>query len=267
LNSGCVPYCTNTSISESPAAAGVIWVGTDDGKVHVTRDHGATWSDLTSAAAVAGGPADRCVSRVFASPRDAGTAFVAKNGFRNDDFRPFLYRTTDCGRTWVSIARNLAGSPINVVVQDRKNRNLLFVGNDLGVWISIDSGGEWTPLKADLPTVPVHDLAIHPRENDLVIGTYGRGVFIGDITPLQELDAGVLSRAFHLFQVEPRAGYGFARSPTSTCSGTGKWRSNEPDVLVINSTFARRTKAAHASLSRTFAASRSRNSRGRRKPA
>jgi hypothetical protein len=209
LNSGCVPYCTNTSISESPAAAGVIWVGTDDGKVHVTRDHGATWSDLTSAAAVAGGPADRCVSRVFASPRDAGTAFVAKNGFRNDDFRPFLYRTTDCGRTWVSIAGNLAGSPINVVVQDRKNRNLLFVGNDLGVWISIDSGGEWTPLKADLPTVPVHDLAIHPRENDLVIGTYGRGVFIGDITPLQELDAGVLSKAFHLFQVEPRAGYGF----------------------------------------------------------
>ena len=100
LNSGYVPYCTITSISESPLTAGVIWIGTDDGKVQVTRDHGATWTDVTPAVAAAGGPADRYVSRVFASPHDAGTAFVAKSGFRNDDFRPFLYRTTDFGKTW-----------------------------------------------------------------------------------------------------------------------------------------------------------------------
>ena len=202
--------------------------------MHVTRDHGATWSDLTSAVAAAGGPADRYVSRVYASPHDAGTAFVAKNGFRNDDFRPFLYRTTDYGRTWVSIAGNLVGSPINVVVQDRKNRSLLFVGNDLGVWISIDSGGAWTRLKADLPTVPVHDLAIHPRENDLVIGTYGRGVFIGDMTPLQELDADVLSKAFHLFQVEPRAAYGFRALGNFHLFGHKYIEvPNEPDALAI----------------------------------
>ena len=209
LNSGYVPFCTITSISESPITPGVIWVGTDDGKVQLTRDDGATWTDLTSAVAAAGGPADRYVSRVFASPHDAGTAFVAKNGFRNDDFRPFLYRTTDFGKTWTAIAANLVDSPINVMVQDRKNRNLLIVGNDLGVWVSIDGGAAWQRLKADLPTVPVHDLTIHPRENDLVLGTYGRGIFVGDITHLQELSAGIFAKPLHLFAVEPRAAYGF----------------------------------------------------------
>ena len=90
MNAGYVPYCTITSISESPLSPGVIWVGTDDGRVHLTRDHGGAWTDMTAAVAAAGGPVDRYVSRVFASPHDAGTAFVAKNGFRNDDFRPFL---------------------------------------------------------------------------------------------------------------------------------------------------------------------------------
>ena len=109
LNSGYVPYCTITSVSESPITPGVIWVGTDDGKVQLTQNHGSAWTDLTPAVAAAGGPADRYVSRVFASPHDAGTAFVAKSGFRNDDFRPFLLRTTDFGKTWTSVAGNLAG--------------------------------------------------------------------------------------------------------------------------------------------------------------
>ncbi len=117
-----VPYCTITSISESPLTAGVIWVGTDDGKVQVTQNHGGTWTDLTPALAAAGAPADRWVSRVFASPHDAGTAFVSKTGMRNDDFAPYLYRTTDYGKTWTAIAGNLPNYPINVVVQDRKNR-------------------------------------------------------------------------------------------------------------------------------------------------
>jgi hypothetical protein len=235
LNSGYVPYCTLTSISESPITAGVIWVGTDDGKVQVTRDHGAAWSDVTSAVAAVGGPADCYVSRVFASPHDAGTAFVAKNGFRNDDFRPFLYRTTDFGNTWTAISTNLAASPINVVVQDRKNRNLLIVGNDLGVWVSIDGGGAWTRLKANLPTVPVHDLTVHPRENDLVLGTYGRGIFIGDITHLQELSAEVLAKPFHVFAVEPRTAYNFRAQGNFHLFGNAYIEvPNEPDALVIN---------------------------------
>ncbi|HJR58462.1 MAG TPA: hypothetical protein VJ813_03655 [Vicinamibacterales bacterium] len=235
LNSGYVPYCTITSISESPMAAGVIWVGTDDGKVQVTRDHGATWTDLTAAVAAAGGPTDRYVSRVFASPHQPGTAFVAKNGFRNDDFRPFLYRTMDFGKTWTAISANLIASPINVVVQDRRNPNLLIVGNDLGIWVSIDGGAAWQRLKANLPTVPVHDLTIHPRENDLVLGTYGRGIFIGDITHLQELSDEILAKPLHLFAVEPRAAYGFRAQGNFHLFGDRYIEvPNEPDALVIN---------------------------------
>jgi photosystem II stability/assembly factor-like uncharacterized protein len=251
LNSGYVPYCTITSISESPVAAGVIWVGTDDGKVHVTRDHGASWTDVTAAVAAAGGPVDRYVSRVFASPHDAGTAFVAKNGFRNDDFKPFLYRTTDFGTMWTSIAGNLIDSPINVVVQDRRNRDLLIVGNDHGVWVSIDAGAKWMRLKANLPTVPVHDLTVHPRENDLVLGTYGRGIFIGDITHLQELSAEVLAKPFHVFAVEPRTPYGFRALGNFHLFGHKYIEvPNEPDALIIN--YYLRTKADGEAVATVF---------------
>jgi photosystem II stability/assembly factor-like uncharacterized protein len=167
---------------------------------------------MTSAVAAAGGPADRYVSRVFASPHEAGTAFVAKSGFRNDDFRPFLFRTTDCGKSWTSIGAGLPPAPINVVVQDRRNKDLLIVGNDLGVWVSLNAGAAWMRLKADLPAVPVHDLTIHPRENDLVLGTYGRGIFIGDISPLQELTTATADKPLHLFAIEPRTPYQF-RAP------------------------------------------------------
>ena len=233
-NIGNVPYCTITSISESPLVPGVIWIGTDDGKVHVTRDHGANWTEVTAQIASAGGPADRYVSRVFASPHDPATAFVAKNGFRHDDFRPFLYRTTDDGATWAAISSGLPDAPINVIVQDRKNKDLLIVGNDLGVWVSIDSGGAWRRLKANLPTVPVHDLTVHPRENDLVLGTYGRGVFIGDITHLQELSSDTAATPFHLFEVEPRAAYQFRALGNFHLYGDAHIQvPNEPDALVI----------------------------------
>jgi photosystem II stability/assembly factor-like uncharacterized protein len=230
-----VPYCTITSISESPVKAGVLWVGTDDGKVQVSHNHDGAWSDVTPALAAAGAPVDRWVSRVFASSHDAATAFVSKSGFRRDDFRPFLYRTTDAGRTWTSISGNLPAAPINVVVQDRKNPQLLIVGNDLGVYFSIDAGGRWTRLKANLPTVAVHDLTVHPRENDLVIATYGRAVWAGDITPLQELTADVLAKRFHLFAVEPKARYGFSVQGMNYHLFGDKYLEvpNEPEALVV----------------------------------
>jgi photosystem II stability/assembly factor-like uncharacterized protein len=233
--SGNVPYCSITTISESPLRAGVIWIGTDDGKVQVTENHGAAWRDVTPLIAAAGGPADRYVSRVFASPHDPATAFVSKTGFRHDDFTPYLFRTTDYGKTWTSIGTGLARSPLNVVVQDRKNANLLVVGNDIGVFVSIDAGRNWSRLKANLPTVAVHDLTIHPRENDLVLGTYGRAIWVGDITPLQELSAEVLSKAAHLFDVEPRARYGFAAIGNYNLYGDKYLEiPNEPDALVVN---------------------------------
>jgi len=231
-----VPYCTITSISESPLKAGLIWVGTDDGKVQLTQNHGGAWTDLTPSLTAAGANPERWVSRVFASPDDAATAFVSKSGFRNDDFRPYLYRTTDYGKSWSSIAGNLPNAPINVVVQDRKNRNLLVVGNDIGVFVSIDGGVAWSQLKANLPTVAVHDLTIHPRENDLVLGTYGRALWIGDISPLQELSAEVLDKPAHLFDVEAKARYNFSTQGMNYHLFGDKFLEvpNEPEGLVIN---------------------------------
>jgi photosystem II stability/assembly factor-like uncharacterized protein len=234
-NSGSVPYATITTISESPARPGLIWVGTDDGKVQVTQNHGASWTDATPALVAAGAPVDWAVSRVFASPHDAATAFVSKSGFRHDDFRPQLFRTTDNGKTWTRLSSNLPHGPINVVVQDRKNRNLLIVGTDLAVHVSIDGGASWARLKSNLPTVAVHDLTIHPRENDLVLGTYGRAIWVGDITPLQDLTPETLEKNAHLFDIEPRARYGFNAIGNYDLRGHSYLDApNEPEAIIIN---------------------------------
>ena len=234
-NMGNVPYCNITSISESPLRAGTIWVGTDDGKVQVTENHGAAWTDATPALVAAGAPVEWAVSRVFASPHDAATAFVSKSGFRHDDFRPQLFRTSDAGKTWTRISGSLPPGAINVVVQDRKNRNLLIVGTDLAVHVSIDGGTSWSRLKANLPTVAYHDLTIHPRENDLVLGTYGRAIWVGDITPLQDLTRETLDKATHLFDIEPRARYGFSAIGNYFLRGHSYLDApNEPEAIVIN---------------------------------
>jgi photosystem II stability/assembly factor-like uncharacterized protein len=233
---GHIQYCTVTTISESPVTPGVIWVGTDDGKVWLTKDSGTSWAEMTKKIAGMGGPENYWVSRVFASNFEAGTAYVSKSGFRRDDFRPFLYKTSDFGKTWTSIAANLPDRPINVIFEDRKNRNLLFLGTDNGVYVSIDGGARWEQMRNNMPTVAVHDLLVHPRENDLVVGTYGRGIFITDITPLQEMNEKVLAEKIYFFKVEPKVQwmahtYGgnynlYGRRHLST--------PNEPDGVVIN---------------------------------
>jgi len=232
---GNTQFCTMTTISESPVTAGVIWIGTDDGRVQVTRTHGAVWIDATSAIAKAGGPADRWVSRVFASSYDAGTALVAKNGFRQDDFMAYLFKTTDYGATWTSISAGLPDQPINVVWQDRTNRNLLFVGNDRGVWVSIDGGGRWARMKGTMPNVPVHDLLVHPRERELVVGTYGRAMYIADVSVLQQLDEKLLAEDAHMFDLDPH-------TPVET-SGWGNYdfygdrfvsTPNEPAGMIVS---------------------------------
>src|SRR5581483_10730717 len=199
-----IQFCTITTIAESPAQAGVIWVGTDDGKVQVTKDAGKNWNDVTRAVAHAGGPEDAWVTRVFASHHSPGTAYVAKSRHRQDDFRPFLYKTTDFGATWTQITDGLPARPVNVVFEDQKNPDLLFVGNDAGVYVSLDGGPRWAALKGNMPAVPVHDLIIHPREGDLVAGTFGRGIWTTNITPLRELGAALAQDAY-LFAVEPKA--------------------------------------------------------------
>lgn len=244
------PFCTITSISESPVTAGVIWIGTDDGLAHVTRDAGRTWFNVTPALALAGVPADRWVSRVFASPHDANTAFVSKNGFRNDDFAPYLFRTTDGGNTWTSISGDLPRSPINVVVQDRTNAHALVVGNDVGVYVTIDDGQHWTRLKANLPTVAVHDLTIHPRENDLVLGTYGRSIYVGDISPLRELSPELLEKPVHLFDIEPKARYSFGTQGMNYRLFGDRFLSvpNEPEGFTVQYFLKADTDSARISI-------------------
>ncbi len=156
---GNIQYCTITTFDESPLVPGLLWAGTDDGNVWVTRDNGKAWTKLNDK--IPGQPG-YWVSRVAASPSDPGTAYLSYTGFRNDDFRPFLYKTTDYGATWTSLAAGLAEGPVNVVREDPKNPNLLFAGTDFGVYVSLDAGKTWLKMKNDLPTQPVHDLKIHP---------------------------------------------------------------------------------------------------------
>ncbi|HEX4566755.1 MAG TPA: hypothetical protein VH138_08985, partial [Vicinamibacterales bacterium] len=199
---GGIPWFAISSISESPAANGVIWAGTSDGNVQLTRDNGQTWKNVTPAVTAAGGRADAYVSRVRASVHAAGRAYLAKNGYKFDDFHPYLYRTDDFGETWRSIVSSLPNEPINVIVEDLKNPALLFVGNDSGVFVSIDAGARWVRMNNNVPSVPVHDMLIHPRENDLVLGTYGRDLWITNIEPLQEIDAALLQKDAHLFRIQ-----------------------------------------------------------------
>jgi hypothetical protein len=181
----------------------VIWAGLSDGKVHVTRDNGATWTDMTAKLTALGALEPGYVSRVRASSHEAGRAYVSKSGYKFDVFRPFLYVTDDYGATWRDIGSGLPPEPINVVWEDDRNPDLLFVGNDVGLFVSLDRGGHWVRMNNNMPNIPVHDLVVHPRDRDLVVGTYGRGVWLTNVAALQELNESVLASDVHMFEVPP----------------------------------------------------------------
>jgi len=204
---GGIPWFAISSIAESPITAGLLWVGTSDGRVHLTRDGGDTWTDMTARLTALGGREDAYVSRVVASAHVEGRAYVSKSGYKFDDFRPFLFRTDDYGATWTSMAANLPDQPINVVYEDRTNADLLFVGNDRGLWVSIDRGARWVRMNNNIPDVAIRDLLVHPRDNDLIVGSYGRGLWVTDVSVLQEMTASVLAEDVHLFAVEPTSQY------------------------------------------------------------
>lgn len=198
--SGAETHATAFTLSESPLLPGVIWVGTDDGNVQLTRDGGVTWTNVRSN--VPGVPRHRWVSRVEASNFDPATAYLSFDGHRSDDLTPYLFKTTDYGETWTSLAATLpANSPVRVIKEDLKNPDLLFVGTEHGLLASVSGGRTWHRLMNGFPTVPVHDLAIHPRDNDLIAGTHGRGIWIlDDISPLQQLSADVYASDVFLFE-------------------------------------------------------------------
>jgi photosystem II stability/assembly factor-like uncharacterized protein len=230
---GNIEFCTITAIAESPRTPGVIWVGTDDGKVQLTRNSGGTWIDLTGNLKEAGAPDEYYVSRVFASHHDDGTAYVTKTGFQREDFRPFIYKTTDFGKTWISIAGNIPEGVIHVIVEDKKNPDLLFVGKEFGVWVTIEGGNNWVSMRNNIPTQDIFDLLIHPRENDLVVGTYGRGLYVTDITVLQELDKKILDEDVYLFEIEPKIQWIYKRRK-NPYGHRHFFAPNETDGIAVN---------------------------------
>jgi hypothetical protein len=227
-------HATLISISESPLVPGLIWVGTDDGNVQITRNDGATWTDLTSR--IPGLPQrDLWVSRVAASHHDAGTAYVTIDGHRHAHFRPYVFKTTNYGQNWQNITSNLPdGHSLYVVIEDHRNPNLLFVGSEFAVFYSVNGGEAWTRLKANLPTVAVYDLKIHPRDNDLIAATHGRGIWImDDISPLQQLTPEVIASEGHLFE-PPLATQWLNIQPHGTGGTFGFQGENPPRAAAID---------------------------------
>jgi hypothetical protein len=198
---GAETHATLITVVESPVVAGLIWAGTDDGNVQVTRDAGKTWTNVRPNIARTVVPEGTWVSRVEPSHFEPGTAYVSFDGHRRADFKPYILKTSDYGKSWTPIASNLpATKPVYVVKEDFKNPSLLFAGTEIGAFVSIDGGAGWRRLPG-LPTVPVHDLVIHPREADLIAATHGRSLWIlDDITPLQQLSPAVLDSDVHMFK-------------------------------------------------------------------
>lgn len=196
---GAETHCTIVTISESPLVPGLIWVGTDDGNVQLSLDDGISWTNVRPN--IPGVPDATWVSRVEASHFDKGICYIAFDGHRNGDFRPYVFKTDDFGQTWKNISGSLPEEHCFYVIrEDLRNRNLLFAGSEFGAFVSIDGGQTWTRLMKGLPTVAVHDLLIHPLSNDLIAGTHGRGVWIlDDITPLQQLTEDAMEKKVYLF--------------------------------------------------------------------
>lgn len=200
-NTGVETYGTVFAVAESPKAPGLIWAGSDDGLVHVTRDGGKSWTNVT--AAMPGFPEWGTVSTIEPSPFDAATAYVVVDAHRLDDMRPYLYRTDDYGRTWTRLDRTLPSDVyLHVVREDPKRRGLLYLGTERGVMYSTDDGATWEPLQLNLPTVAVHDLVV--KDDSLVVGTHGRSIWIlDDLIPIRELSPKVLDSPLHVFSVAP----------------------------------------------------------------
>jgi photosystem II stability/assembly factor-like uncharacterized protein len=182
-----------SALAESPKKEGLIYIGTDDGLIQITEDGGKSWRKVEKLPEV---PEVAYVSRIVASNHDANTVYVAIENHQNADFKPYLFKSTDAGRTWISIKSNLpANGPVWAIAEDHVNPNLLFVGNEFGLYFSIDGGQKWIQLRSGLPTIQVRDLTIQKRENDLVLGTFGRGIYILDnYTPLRLLKPEMLKQ-------------------------------------------------------------------------
>lgn len=212
---GDVPYGTATWIAESPLKFGTLYLGTDDGLVQLSRDGGYNWTKISDKL-----PQDQWIACITPSAFKDSRVYVSLNGYRYDNFSPYLYVSEDFGISWKSINGNLPPEPINTMKEDPKNENILYVGTDQGLYVSIDRGMTYMPFVNGLPRVPVHDIAIQLRENEIVLGTHGRSVYIAALDVVQKLTPELLSKAIELFDIKEVtintfAGRGRSARPTA----------------------------------------------------
>ena len=218
---GAENYCTIVSLAESYLRPGWLYAGTDDGNVWMTKNDGATWESLNGR--FPGVPAGTYVSRIEPSHFDTNTFYISFDNHRNNDFGVYLYATNDGGKSFHSVASNLptGGTDyVHVIREDPYNRDLLFVGTSNAAYASIDRGAHWSRFMSDLPTVPVYDLKIHPRDHDLIAATFGRGIWIANIAPLEQMDSKTLAASVNLFA--PVTAYQYGQGPAVGASANGE---------------------------------------------
>ncbi|MDG5490937.1 sialidase family protein [Psychroserpens sp. SPM9] len=193
---GNVAYGTLTSISESPFQFGLIYTGSDDGLIHITKDAGGSWQNISKSL-----PKDLWVSRIIASQHKKERVYVTLNGYRWDDFKVYAYKSDDYGKTWTNIGANIPISPVNVIKEDTENENVLYLGTDNGAYVSFNRGESWEVFSNGLPNVAIHDMVIQPETKHLLLGTHGRSIYKTNIAPLQQMNAAMQSKATTLFKV------------------------------------------------------------------
>ncbi|UZO81793.1 glycosyl hydrolase [Aquimarina sp. ERC-38] len=194
---GNVAYGTITTISESPFTFGLLYTGSDDGLIQVSKDAGASWKIITSSL-----PRNLWISRVVASAHQKSRVYASLNGYRNDDFTPYIYKSEDYGTTWQKITNGITNSPVNVIKEDPVNPNILYAGTDDHTYVSMDQGASWQPFSKNLPNVAIHDLVIHPEAGDIILGTHGRSIYKADVKALQLLDDNILAKEVHIFPTD-----------------------------------------------------------------
>ncbi len=214
---GDISYQTIFTICESPLKFGLIYAGTDDGRAHVTRDDGLTWKEISKSLP------KRWISKMVASAFDEATVYLSQNGKRDDDFAAYLWKSTDYGKTWQDISGNIPCGPINVVREDPRNKNILYVGTDIGAYVSIDGGQSWNVLANKFPSTFVHDIVIHPRDDIAVAATHGRGIYAMDVRYLQQLTADKLAQPVFIYDIDP----------VTVPSESRGWRWRRPDNAKV----------------------------------
>jgi photosystem II stability/assembly factor-like uncharacterized protein len=245
-NDGVGAYGTLFTIAESKLKRGLLYTGSDDGQVHVSRDGGATWTNLTGK--IPGAPRHAYVSKVEPSKFAEGTVYVSYDGHRTGDYGTYLYASTDYGASFRPIIGNLpAGQVIRSVTEDHKNQDVLYLGTETGVFVSTDRGRGWVRLKANLPTVPVYEVTLHPRDNDMILATHGRAIWIlDDLTPFQQF-AMAATKDVHVFEIEPATHQVRAEDRMREFEGDMRFLGENPRVGA-HVTYHLRTKADSARL-------------------